>query len=180
MTGPTLLPEWEQLEEANPAVTVPMCRYLQQIACVLRPGSVSGADLALRSFAAFLAEAAPLTASLASVTRRHIEDFKPWLAARPGQNKPRLTTATIAHRLGALRISLRIEEWDGKKPRVQMFPGDLPRQDHPLPRALDDATAARLLRAAQKDNFCRSAILAPYRRGILGHGYHEGHDHGRR
>jgi integrase len=32
-----------------------------------------------------------------------------------------------------------------------MFPGDLPRLDHPLPRALDDASAARLLRAAQAD-----------------------------
>jgi len=154
VTGPALLPGWEQLEAAIPAVTVPMRRYLQQIACVLRPGSVSGADLALRSFAAFLAEAAPLTASLASVTRRHIEDFKPWLAARPGQNRPRLTTATIAHRLGTLRMFfLRIEEWgwDEAPPRVPMFPGDLPRQDHPLPRALDDATAAKLLRAAQKD-----------------------------
>ena len=30
-----------------------------------------------------------------------------------------------------------------------MFPGDLPRQDHPLPKALDDAAAAKLLRAAQ-------------------------------
>jgi integrase len=41
--------------------------------------------------------------------------------------------------------------WDEAPPRVPMFPGDLPRQDHPLPRALDDATAAKLLRAAQKD-----------------------------
>jgi hypothetical protein len=32
-----------------------------------------------------------------------------------------------------------------------MFPGDLPRQDHPLPRALDDASAAKLLRAACND-----------------------------
>ena len=32
-----------------------------------------------------------------------------------------------------------------------MFTGDLPRQDHPLPRALDDASAAKLLRAAQAD-----------------------------
>ena len=59
MTGPALLPRWEQLEETIPAVTIPMRRYLAQIGCVLRPGSVSGADLALRSFAAFLAEAAP-------------------------------------------------------------------------------------------------------------------------
>jgi len=154
VTGPALLPRWEQLEETIPAVTAPMRRYLAQIACVLRPGSVSGADLALRSFAAFLAEAAPAAASLAGITRRHIEDFKPWLAGRPGQNRPRLTPATIAHRLGTLRMFfLRIEEWgwDDAPPKVPMFPGDLPRLDHPLPRALDDATAARLLRAAQND-----------------------------
>jgi hypothetical protein len=56
VTGPALLPRREQLEEVIPAVTGPMRRYLIQIGCVLRPGSVSGADLALRSFAAFLAE----------------------------------------------------------------------------------------------------------------------------
>src|SRR5674476_671911 len=42
--------------------------------------------------------------SLAQVTRGHIEDYKPWLAARPGQNKARATTATITHRLGTLRM----------------------------------------------------------------------------
>ena len=48
---------------------------------------------------------------------------------------------------------VRIAEWgwDEAPPRVPMFPGDLPRQDHPLPKALDDATAAKLLRAAQAD-----------------------------
>jgi len=154
VTGPALLPDWAQLEQVIPQITAPMRRYLEQVACVLRPGSVSGADLALRSFAAFLAEAPSPAISLAQVTRRHVEDFKPWLAARPGQNKPRLTTATIAHRLGTLRMFfVRIEEWgwDEAPPRVPMFPGDLPRQDHPLPKALDDATAARLLRAAQAD-----------------------------
>jgi site-specific recombinase XerD len=154
VSGPALLPRWEQLEESIPAVTTPMRRYLAQIACVLRPGSVSGADLALRSFAAFLAEAAPATVALAGITRRHIEDFKPWLAGRPGQNRPRLTPATIAHRLGTLRMFfLRIDEWgwDEAPRRVPMFPGDLPRLDHPLPKALDDGAAARLLRAAQDD-----------------------------
>jgi site-specific recombinase XerD len=32
-----------------------------------------------------------------------------------------------------------------------MFGGDLPRLDRPLPKALDDAAAAKLLRAAQAD-----------------------------
>ncbi len=154
MTGPALLPDWEQLARAIPEVTVPMRRYLQQIGCVLRPGSVSGADLALRSFATFLASQDPPVTELTAVTRRDVEDFKPWLAARPGQNKPRVTTATIAHRLGTLRMFfVRIDEWgwDEAPARVPMFPGDLPRQDHPLPRALDDATAAKLLRTAQAD-----------------------------
>jgi site-specific recombinase XerD len=154
VTGPALLPDWQQLEKAIPQITGPMRRYLEQVACVLRPGSVSGADLALRSFAAFLAEAPSPAISLTQVTRRHVEAFKPWLAARPGQGKPRLTTATIAHRLGTLRMFfVRIEEWgwDEAPPRVPMFPGDLPRCDHPLPKALDDAAAAKLLRAAQAD-----------------------------
>jgi site-specific recombinase XerD len=154
VTGPALLPDWQQLEQVIPQITGPMRRYLEQVACVLRPGSVGGADLALRSFAMFLAEAPSPVSSLAQVTRRHVEDFKPWLAARPGQNKPRLTTATIAHRLGTLRMFFaRIEEWgwEDAPPKVPMFPGDLPRQDHPLPKALDDASAAKLLRAAQAD-----------------------------
>jgi integrase len=119
---------------------------------------VSGADLALRSFAGFLTETAPEVLSTAAVTRRHIEDYKPWPAQRPGQNKARLTTATIVHRLGTLRMFfVRLDEWgdewgwDEAPARVPMFPGDLPRQDHPLPKASDDAAAAKLLRAAQND-----------------------------
>jgi site-specific recombinase XerD len=154
VSGPLLLPAWDQLAAKVPGVTEPMRRYLEQIACVLRPRSVVNADVALRCFAAFLAEAPPQVTGLAQITRRHVEAFKPWLAARPGQNKPAVTAATIAHRLGTLRMFFaRIDEWgwDEAPPRVPMFPGDLPRQDHPLPRALDDATAAKLLRAAQSD-----------------------------
>jgi site-specific recombinase XerD len=149
-----------------------MGRYLQQIACVLlRPGSVNGADLALRSFAAFLVEAAPEVTSTADVARRNVEDFKPWLARRPGQNTARLTTATIAHRLGTLRMFfVRIEGWgwDEAPARVQMFSGDLPRQDHPLPKALDDAAAAKLLRAAQSDKrlLVRVAVEVLLRTGL--------------
>ena len=153
--GMGILPGWAGLEPVIPQVTATMRRYLAQIGCVLRPGSVSGADLALRSFAAFLTEAAPEVTCLAQVRRRHIEDYKPWLTARPGQNKPQVTTATIAHRLGTLRMFfVRLDEWgwDEAPPRVPMFPGDLPRCDHPLPKALDDASAAKLLRAAQADS----------------------------
>jgi len=154
VSGPLLLPSWDQLAAKVPGVTGPMRRYLEQIACVLRPGSVANTDQTLRCFAAFLAEAAPGLTGLAQISRRHVEAFKPWLAARPGQNKPAVTRSTIAHRLGTLRMFfVRIDEWgwDDAPARVPMFPGDLPRLDRPLPKALDDAAAARLLRAAQAD-----------------------------
>ena len=135
--GMAPLPTWEDLEPVVPQLVATMRRYLIQIGCVLRPGSVNNTDIALRSFAGFLAETAPEVTSTAQVTRRHIENFKPWLAKRPGQNKPRVSTATIAHRLGTLRMFfVRIEEWGWNEapPRVPMFPGDLPRQATCCPR----------------------------------------------
>ena len=152
--GMATLPSWAGLQPHAPEVVATMRRYLQQIGCILRPRSVVNTDMSLRSFAAFLVERAPDVQSVADVVRRHVEDYKPWLAARPGQNKPRVTTATIAHRLGTLRMFfVRVQEWgwDDAPARVPMFPGDLPRQDRALPKALDDAAAARLLRAAQAD-----------------------------
>ncbi|MGH8894443.1 MAG: tyrosine-type recombinase/integrase [Actinomycetes bacterium] len=143
---------WEEIEVAAPVLAATMRRYLVQLDCVLRPGSVRNTDGALRAFATFLIDTAPEVATVAAVTRRHIEDYKPWLAARPGKRVPRVTTNTIAHRLGTLRMFfVRIDEWgwDDAPPRVPIVPGDLPRQQHPLPKALDDAAAAKFLRAAE-------------------------------
>jgi len=46
---------------------------------------------------------------------------------------------------------VRITDWDWPEApaRVPIIPADLPRQDHPLPEALDDPAAAKLLRSAQ-------------------------------
>ena len=148
-----LLPTWDELAAARPALVAPMRRYRQQRACSLRPGSVGGVDLALRSFTEFLIQAAPELTTLAGVTRRHIEDYKPWLAARPGRTGGRVTTNTIAHRLGTLRMFfVRLEDWAWPQapPRVPIVPGDLPRQDKPLPKALDDPAAARFLRDGER------------------------------
>jgi hypothetical protein len=70
--GMATLPSWPELETVVPSIVDTMRRYLQQIACVLRPGSVSGADLALRSFAGLLVECAPDVTSVADVVRRHV------------------------------------------------------------------------------------------------------------
>jgi len=152
MSGGERLPDWEHLDAAIPDLVAPMRRYLQQLDCILRPGSVSGADLALRSFAAFLAAQASDVRFVSDIRRHHVEDFRSWLAARPGRRTARITPATLAHRLGTLRMFfVRISDWDWPEApaRVPIIPADLPRQDHPLPKALDDAAAAKLLRAAQ-------------------------------
>ena len=154
MSGPLLLPTWDQLQATHPQVVATMRAYLAQIACVLRPGSVGGADLALRSFTSYLAAEHPAVQRVRDVGRPQVEGFKTWVADRPGQNKDRVTPATIAHRLGTLRVFfVRIDEWgwDEAPPRVPMFLGDVPRQQHALPKALDDPSAAKLLRAAQAD-----------------------------
>jgi site-specific recombinase XerD len=171
VSGPLLLPTWEELASSMPQVVATMRRYLVQVACVLRPGSVGGADLALRSFAAFLSEQSAEVTDVGQVSRRHIEDYKPWLAARPGQNRARLSNATLAHRLGTLRMFfIRLQEWgwDEAPARVPMLLGDLPRQDHPLPKALDDAAAAKLLRAAQGEQrmLVRVAVEVLLRTGL--------------
>ena len=73
--------------------------------------------------------------------------------------------------LGTLRICLeRLSEWQGDDApvRVLMFPGDVPRLDDPLPRLIDDAAAAKLLRAAraQADPFTRLCVEFLARTGL--------------
>ena len=104
MTAAQRFPGWNQLGSAIPDIVAPMRRYLQQLTVILRPGSVSNADQALRSLAAFLTDQAPGIRFLADIRRHHIEDYRTWLAARPGQRTTRLTPASLAHRLGTLRM----------------------------------------------------------------------------
>ena len=141
MSTPAPLLRWVDLEPGRPVMVDTMRRFVTQIGCTLRPGSVRGADLALRSFATFLAEHYPDVTTVAAVTRSHIEGYKPWLAVRPGQKTDHLKPNTMAHRLGHLRtFFIRIEEWGWTEApdRVPLLLGDLPRQQRCLPKALDD------------------------------------------
>jgi site-specific recombinase XerD len=103
---------------------------------------------------AFLAEQAPEVRFIADIRRRHVEDFRIWLTGRSGYRTAQLTPATLAHRLGTLQMFfVRISDWDWPEApaRIPIIPADLRRQDHPLPKALDDPSAAKLLRAAQAE-----------------------------
>jgi site-specific recombinase XerD len=125
----------------------------------------------VRSLAAFLAEQAPETRVIGDISRHHVEDFRTWLTDRSGYRSARLTPATLAHRLGTLRMFfVRISDWDWPEapPRIPIIPADLPRQDHPLPKALDDPSAAKLLRAAQAEprTLVRVAVEVLLRTGL--------------
>jgi site-specific recombinase XerD len=115
---------------------------------------VSNTDQALRAFATFLIDTTADATTIAAIERCHIEAFKRWLAERPGRNRATVTANTIAHRLGTLRMFfIRIQDWQwpDAPARVPIVTGDLPRQDHPLPKALDDPAVVKLLRAARTD-----------------------------
>ena len=94
-------------------------------------------------------------ADCADLRREHIEAFKTWLATHPTPRtgKP-LNPVSIKNTLINLHCFFdRITDWGypTAPTRPLMFLGDLPIIDKPLPRFLDDAAAAKLLRAARAD-----------------------------
>jgi site-specific recombinase XerD len=130
-------------------------RYLEQVALSLRPNTVRHIDLDLRRFGTWLANTHPDVIGCADLRRKHIEEFKRWLSAHPtpSTGKP-LNRVSIKDALINLHCFLtRIAEWGypDAPTRTLMFPGDLPIVDKPLPRFLDDAAAAKLLRASRSD-----------------------------
>lgn len=149
--SPAALPTWQDIEQPVPVLAATTRSYLEQIACSFRPRSVHGVDLALRSFATFLLETA-LTFAMSPTsnvgTSRALN--RGWLSDQ-GRTS-RVSANTGAHSLGTRRMFyLWLEDWrwDDRPERIPIVLGDLPRQDMPLHKALDDPSAARPLRAAQ-------------------------------
>ena len=94
--------------------------------------------------------------------RSHIEDFKTWLAARPGKKGKGLATITIRHRLSTVRTFFeRIMEWDydDAPARLFIYMSDFPALDEPLPKFLDDPTAAKFMAALAEDPNLRRRLM---------------------
>ena len=139
---------WNEIALRAPQMTETMQAYLDQLAVSARPATVASADKTLRLFAGRVSDADPDCGCVAAIGRTHIEDYKRWLAARPGTKAATLSAATIRNCLGTLRTFFeRIIEWgyDDAPGRVPVFANDLPRADEPLPRFLDDPTAAKFM-----------------------------------
>ena len=164
--------DWETLTIDAPKVTATMLRYLTQLKVSLRPGSVETIDTTMRLFGRFITDNHPEVTAIAHITRVHIESFKPWLVARPGRKgQAQLTPTTIGMRISHLRgFFARIIEWDyeDQPRRNPVLGGDTPIRNRPLPRFLDDPTAAKLLNAARNlpDPFDRLVVEMLARTGM--------------
>jgi integrase len=152
---------WAQIAPKAPQLAATMIRYVDQTALSLEASTVGRIDLSLRLFAGFVVDTDPDVGCVADIGRAHIEAYKRWLAARPGRSGT-MGKKTIAQRLGMVRTFFnRIYEWDyaDSPARNPIFASDLPRLDDPLPKFLDDATNAKLLRA--------TANQAPFTRLVI-------------
>jgi site-specific recombinase XerD len=165
--------EWA---EVSPALAATLKGYLDQIALTLRPSTVRSAEATLREFGCFLARHAPEVSRVADLRRSHIEAYKLHLTHRPALRPDRngstgLGRRAVATYLRTLQAAfIRLGEWGGDDAPtcLLLFPGDFPILDRPLPRFLDDAAAAKLLRAArdETDPFARLCVEFLARTGM--------------
>ena len=180
-TTPVRRALWDRRGEADaewalvPAVMAATMRaYLEQCALTQRPATVIRNESALRELGVFLAGHDPEVACVADIRRAHLEAYKRWLAARPVKRPgkgPTLAANSIKNRLVGIGLFFeRLMEWgaDDVPTSRLLYYGDLPVLDDPLPRFIDDAASAKLLRAARADTdpFVRLAIEMLARTGM--------------
>jgi hypothetical protein len=120
--------EWSEIEAMAPRLATTMRCYLLQLGTFLAPSSVDVADNTLRQLARWLLANTSVEA-VAGVSRHDIEDFKVWLAARPGYKGGRLSSNTHRQRMRTLRAVLRTDHRVGLAGLPAAQPGN--RRRHP-------------------------------------------------
>ncbi len=153
---------WPQIIVAAPQMAATMARYLDQLAVSARPGTVVAVDL----------DVAPV--------RRLGHRHRPGLSGHgPGHPTPTSRTTNAGSPPGPARTAPcrrprsrvgsgccarffeRIIEWgyDDAPARVPIFAGDFPDRDEPLPKFLDDPTAAKFMAALAADPNPRRRLM---------------------
>jgi len=153
---------WAEISSRAPIMVATMASYLGQLEVSARPSTVAAAEVTLRLFAHQVTEADPTTTTVAAIGRPHIEGFKRWLVARRGNTGKPLATMTIRHRLSTVRTFFeRIMEWDydDAPARLFVYMSDFPALDEPLPKFLDDPTAAKFMAALAVDPNLRRRLM---------------------
>ncbi|HTU38668.1 MAG TPA: site-specific integrase [Acidimicrobiales bacterium] len=152
---------WADLTERAPQLMATMRRYLVQCSTFLAPRSVDAVDVALRQLSGWLVTETDVR-DMGALERRHVEDYKVWLAAQTGVAGAPLAKATRRQRLGMIRTFIdRLIEWDwpdapGRNP---VLLGDAPARTESLPKFLSDADAAKLLARARAHPIARYRLV---------------------
>ena len=146
-------------------------RYLAQLELSLHHNSVARTSDSLRRFCRHLVACHPELKRCSEVGRTHVESYKLALAAHVTAKGTPLKVNTLRMRLGMLMTFFdRIIEWgyEDAPVRNSLFISDIPRPEELLPKALDDAAAARFLRevAAEPEPLRRLVLEDPLRTGI--------------
>ncbi len=155
-----------------PGLAATLTQYLDQRATVRAESTVIGERQTLLGFAEYLVSHAPDAHRVADLRREHIEAYKQHLATTPAHSKDApVSKRTFYRRLAMLRAVFDdlAETGHPDAPRGWLvLPGDLPIQDKPLPRFIDDPAAAKLLQAARdhSDFFVRLSVEFLARTGL--------------
>jgi integrase len=161
---------WARVTRSAPRLTETAGRYLAQIAVSSRPATVGKAEQSLRAFALHLVDEHADVTSFAQVGRVEVEAFKLALHHHRTATGRSYSVNTLRTTLGMVRMFFdRIIEWDwpDAPSRTPLHATDLPAAVDPLPKFLDDADAARLMRAAQQAKpFDRLVVTLLARTGI--------------
>ena len=147
---PRVPSSWAQINTAVPQLAATMLAYLAQVTVSLRPSTITAIDTDLRIFAGFLIDHDPGLGCVADIDRSHVEAFKIWQHAQPGNAGRPFKTASFRRRISSLRMFfIRIVEWDwdDAPARVPVFFGDVPKRDESLPKFLDDGEFTKFMRA---------------------------------
>ena len=154
---------WPQIIVAAPQMAATMARYLDQLAVSARPGTVDvGRPRRLRQFAGSVTESDPSCRTMAQVDRAPHRGLQALARPPARQARARCRATTISCRLGLLRTFFeRIIEWgyDDAPARVPIFAGDFPDRDEPLPKFLDDPTAAKFMASLATDPNPRRRLM---------------------
>jgi integrase len=168
---PGVAEKWAAIDAAAPALAATMLAYLTQISLSMRPNTIRSAEADLRIFAGFLIGHDPALSCVGDVERSHVEAFKIWQRAQPGQTGKPYKDASFRRRLSMLKMFfIRIIEWewDDAPARVPIFFGDIPKRDESLPKFLDDGDYAKFMRALAEEPtvFKRLAVELLARTGM--------------
>lgn len=154
---------WAEVAQDAPALETTARRYLAQLAVSHRLGTVTSTSASLRRFCLHLVYEHPEVDTFAQVGREHVESYKLALAAHVTAKGTPLKVNTLRMRLGMLMSFFdRIIEWGYPDVPVRnpVYLSDIPRPEEPLPKALDDAAAARFLReAAAEPELLRRVVV---------------------